>query len=156
MTDHPPDLLESAHLAYLRGQKQETRYLLEQLLSLQPDNADAIALRDKVEMDMVEEAAVENDRRDQEIGAQIPGLGVVALGILSIAALVGGIWWTGNLVAEGLRIGFNTQVLMHLSGALPNHYPFHVALIRPIVLIAVGGVGLRVVYLNLRAFLRTG
>ncbi len=157
MAQHVPDLLEQAHLGHLRGRTSEARYLLDQLLSIQPDCEDALTLRERMEAEIVEEAAVENQRREQEIRAQLPGPQVILIALLGLLALVAGIWTAVHVVQLGLAIGFGAQAPMWWAGnGASRHYPVHLGLLPAILLVAAGAYGLRVVYINVRAFTSSG
>jgi hypothetical protein len=151
MTTNQPDPFQLAHLAYMRGQKQEARDMLDALLSAQPGHTAAIKLRDKIEREMVQDEVYESQRQEVALADDLRPEDVRAYALIGVGALGYGNWRSVDFIQFGMQIGFSTQVRMR-SGNNPQtgHYPVHVGLIFPLICVTVGVVCLWKVVRNLR------
>jgi len=143
--------IQRAHLLYLRGDKQQARELLEDILRAEPQNRDAMNLLNEIEMEMVEDV-LEEERRAGSMEEPLDSGQILGRGLTGTALIILAILTAFPIIKMGMENGFNTEILSNLGrGGGRGRYPIHFLLVFPTVSFLAGIFILLTTYQRARA-----
>jgi hypothetical protein len=138
-TSGVPDLLQMAHLAYIRGDLTTARRIVDELLIGDPQNPTALRLRDAIESQIVERqaAAIRNEGWLSRLEPTRLEVALIVLSGLVCIALAG--YWAIWPVQMAIRYGLTAQVRHRVGVVTYATSPVHYLLAGPLFLAAFGG-----------------
>ena len=150
-TETIDDLIERAHAMLQAGQREEARTVVQQILTKEPRNFTALALRDRIDNEDFSVSLVNkrSDGFEDEDESPVVSIGLLVLSI--VAALAGTIVLIRNIVI-GLRVGFNQEVTGRSSILVPEkgHFPVQNFFMFPVAMYLIAAIG----YYGYRRFYR--
>jgi hypothetical protein len=135
--------LERAHELLRLGRREEAQQAVEKILAEEPDNAQAQALRDRIENENMSAAVVRQRQEHQTLlddEDTSPAL-IYGFLLIGIVAAVAATWLAVKPIRFGLEHGFTAPAVGRTGAhlAITTHYPVHLFLVYPVVLYCVAG-----------------